>query len=648
MKYHQHCFIQKVLIFVFYAASTLVSITGLSLIFVFAIASPFNTVNTKTNIESIQVIGKKHQGINQQLASSEIIALDEQLNFSQTITEIINQVPGVDINGQGGLFQVYSIQGLSGARVQTQISGITLHSERRAGTSASFISPFLLNKVEVLKGASSTLYGSGAIGGIVQLSPRHFETIEFSSSLNIANNKTAQNIAWGNDNYSIALSKQSANNSKTTSGDTLNSHFHQTSATLIGNWQLSDHIQAKFLLLPSYGKDIGKVNNDDFINKKYTNYPEEKHLISQLALITNDWQANIAAHTQQLTTNVERFNKRKNTIDTESTDYNLNLATQWQFDNFSGQFGSDLQLRNNVKAIENQQSLVNNELLTGTNLFAQQFDSAVFSHLTIAMEKMSISSGIRFNHIKQKNKEVHSNNRFSDHEWTGFAKAFFPLTQNAQLSASISKGFRMASLSERFYSGSTARGETLGNLYLLPEKSTYYSATLSASQFKMTVYSNQIENYIERINLDENTRTYQNVLNGIIKGAEFSYHQQVNDQLAYRLYGDYIVGKTEHNDNLSGIPANKIQLILNYHENSWSAQLKLKHRFKKNNIARHEQTLGSTNIVSLHWLYEINNQWQFSLWADNLLNESYTLTTDKRSTLSSRRQIGLKIHWFGF
>ena len=646
MKKKQHKILHTITTLSIYTMSTMLSIMVLTLVSSIAGASPFNESKT-TEIESIQVIGKKHKLTSHSAATSEMVQLDEIERLSSSVTDIIKNLPGVDITGQGGLFQVFSIHGLSGARVQTQISGIPLHTERRAGTSASFISPFLIDSIEVIKGASSTLYGSGAIGGIAQITPLHFEALTLSTSFKHANNNFQQDIGWGNDHISIGVNHQQQNNGKTSQGNAINSQYQQTSASFLTHWTFNDDIKANFLIMPSYGKDIGKANNEDFLTKKFTIYPKELHILSQFSLIAPKWQSNIAVHQQSLDTYVERFNKRINTVNSHATDFSGNFSQQWEIDNYSGQWGVDQQYRNNVKAIESEQNLITNQSITGTNLLANQYDGALFSQGNIDLNKIQLSAGIRLNYVKQKNNQTTLHNTFSDRAWTGYSNISWRPSTDIYLIGSINKGFRFASLSERFYSGTTARGKTIGNINLAPETATNYQANIHYKNIQFSAFTNKINNYIERINIDENTRTYRNVYQATLKGASFNWHQQVTDSLNYRIMGDYIEGKNENGENLSGISANKIQLVADYQENHWHAQVILKHRFSKHSIAKGEQPLESANIISARATIDLPKQWQVSFTLDNLLNEAYTLTTDSKSSLSLERQFGITLSWQG-
>ncbi|MEM8995684.1 MAG: Plug domain-containing protein, partial [Acidobacteriota bacterium] len=127
--------------------------------------------------ERIDVTASRSVGetfVAETVAATEI-KVEERAAAPTTLTELVEGVAGVAENGQPGLFQVYSIRGVSRHRVLTLVSGMQITGERRAGVATSFIDPLLMGAVDVLRGPASTYYGSGALGGVVQIFPRRFE-----------------------------------------------------------------------------------------------------------------------------------------------------------------------------------------------------------------------------------------------------------------------------------------------------------------------------------------------------------------------------------------------------------------------------------------------------------------------------------------
>jgi iron complex outermembrane recepter protein len=94
--------------------------------------------------------------------------LDE--SKSNSLGETVNRLPGVQSSYFGPGVGRPIIRGLDGARVQVLSDGLgsgdvsTLSADH-----AVSIEPFLANQIEVLKGPATLLYGSGAIGGAVNV-----------------------------------------------------------------------------------------------------------------------------------------------------------------------------------------------------------------------------------------------------------------------------------------------------------------------------------------------------------------------------------------------------------------------------------------------------------------------------------------------
>ena len=72
-------------------------------------------------IEEVKVTGQRNV-LGQSLAlagTGESITGSEQVSFHRTAGDWLEVLPGVSLNGQGGLFQSYSVRGFSRWRVRT-------------------------------------------------------------------------------------------------------------------------------------------------------------------------------------------------------------------------------------------------------------------------------------------------------------------------------------------------------------------------------------------------------------------------------------------------------------------------------------------------------------------------------------------------
>ncbi|MFO7586994.1 MAG: TonB-dependent receptor, partial [Gemmatimonadota bacterium] len=86
--------------------------------------------------------------------------------------DLVQALPGVDINGVGANQQRPAIRGQRGQRILLLENGLRLNNARRQadfGELPSIIDINTVERVEVVRGPASVLYGSDAIGGVVNM-----------------------------------------------------------------------------------------------------------------------------------------------------------------------------------------------------------------------------------------------------------------------------------------------------------------------------------------------------------------------------------------------------------------------------------------------------------------------------------------------
>tara|TARA_B110000908_G_scaffold58107_1_gene70789 strand:- start:20056 stop:22482 length:2427 start_codon:yes stop_codon:yes gene_type:complete len=127
---------------------------------------------TSTNLNTVVVsAGKFEQKIEETTVSIEVIksSLIENKNTTN-IQSAIDQIPGVNItdgqaNIRGGSGWSYG----AGTRVQVLVDDLPLISGDAGQAQWSLIATENINQVEVIKGASSSLYGSSALNGVINI-----------------------------------------------------------------------------------------------------------------------------------------------------------------------------------------------------------------------------------------------------------------------------------------------------------------------------------------------------------------------------------------------------------------------------------------------------------------------------------------------
>jgi hemoglobin/transferrin/lactoferrin receptor protein len=83
--------------------------------------------------------------------------------------EALRGQPGLAVASDGAQGQNPVIRGLKRESIVLMVDGLRLNSAQPAGAIASFLSLPLAERVEVVKGPASVLYGTGALGGVVNV-----------------------------------------------------------------------------------------------------------------------------------------------------------------------------------------------------------------------------------------------------------------------------------------------------------------------------------------------------------------------------------------------------------------------------------------------------------------------------------------------
>jgi hemoglobin/transferrin/lactoferrin receptor protein len=89
-----------------------------------------------------------------------------------SIVDALERIPGISRTGDSPWAQDISIRGLSGPSVVVLINGKRINTATDMNARLGFINPADVERIEVLKGPVSALYGSGSTGGVVNIITR--------------------------------------------------------------------------------------------------------------------------------------------------------------------------------------------------------------------------------------------------------------------------------------------------------------------------------------------------------------------------------------------------------------------------------------------------------------------------------------------
>lgn len=100
---------------------------------------------------------------------------------SFTVADVLKFQPGVSMGGDGVWATNINVRGLSENRLVTLVDGNRVETATDLTASMSMVDVNDIERVEIIKGAQSSLYGSGAMGGIVNIITKegHFSSTPY-------------------------------------------------------------------------------------------------------------------------------------------------------------------------------------------------------------------------------------------------------------------------------------------------------------------------------------------------------------------------------------------------------------------------------------------------------------------------------------
>lgn len=129
--------------------------------------------------EIVVVAARRPQPTEDVVGTVSVIARPEIERLqAQDIRDLVRYEPGVTVTGDGARFGLdgFNIRGVQGNRIQVRIDGVPMPDGFSVGSFSNAgrdqIDPELVERLEILRGPASALYGSDALGGIVTVTNR--------------------------------------------------------------------------------------------------------------------------------------------------------------------------------------------------------------------------------------------------------------------------------------------------------------------------------------------------------------------------------------------------------------------------------------------------------------------------------------------
>jgi hemoglobin/transferrin/lactoferrin receptor protein len=199
----------------------------------------------------------------------EIVNKDDILNStSVSVPDALQNQPGIAIARDGIWGTDISIRGLSRQNIVTLVDGNRIETASNHAAALDLVDMYDIDKIEIIKGGISSLYGTGAEGGIVNITTKtgtYSDRLSLSGNLTTGYNSVNQggagylNLTSSSSNWYAKISGtlRSALNTKTPDGTLLNSQFSDDNLSADLGVKPADNQELLLKYQRFHGEDIG-------------------------------------------------------------------------------------------------------------------------------------------------------------------------------------------------------------------------------------------------------------------------------------------------------------------------------------------------------------------------------------------------------
>ena len=507
-----------------------------------------------------------------------------------------------------------------------------------------FLPPELIDTIQVNMGPASSLYGSGAMGGVMNVSLLNpTQTSVGVSASSMGNAREVSLKTPINEFTSLVGSIREASNGKSGDGTPLTTSFEQ-STFYVRNKSYVNDTEVSTEVLVSNGNDIGK-SSAFFPTSRVTHYPYDNHrLLNFRATTPNNWFLQTYAHQQEWASETLRDSGLKNTSDYSSMTIGGLVSRTSQSDRSTQRYGLDVTLRYGVDITETTaepeaEIASRNVVNDGT-----EWTAGLFWERTWYLNGLSLQGGFRADRAEAQ--VASSSTNHSDINLQ--LNANWQLTSAWDLTVELGSAYRLPTLSELYFEGETPRGRLLGNNALQSEETVGAQLTflydVGDTAFEVTAAANRVDRYIERILLSDGLESYRNLDSGDLWGIDGQISRR-NNNVKHMLSWQWQHGESSTGETIADLPPPSVRYATSWRRSRYALGMDLRYRFSRNRSGPGELALARAAIfgVSAEWM--INPEWTVKTSVTNSLNKNYRTSATLQAPFDMGRAINVKIDW---
>ena len=546
-----------------------------------------------------------------------------------SLTDLLGRVPGVQVarsGGRGGLPGIY-IRGTKSAQSLVLVDGQRMANATSADSNLHYLNIDQIERVEVLRGSRSVIYGSDAIGGVIQVFTRRgadqAPQLRLHSAIgSYGSSQNSVGVSGGDTqtrfNLSAALENTAGINRTTVSYPVDNDHdaYRNKSVSLNVSHTLSDSLEVGISAI----KNNGKTELDAMYGQKgYSDFDISSIASFVDAQLTERWNSRLElGHSEN----------REKTRDKLSPDiYSFNT------------YRNSLNWQNNL-TLDDKNSLIlgadayEDSVRSNTNFDKDsRWNRAAFIQHRFAGDYFSTELGLRHD----SNQQFGSNNTWS-------ASLTVPLNANNDVLLSYSEGFRAPTFNDLYY-------PDYGNPALKPEHSKSYevqwrSQLNDSSRLETSLYRTDIRDAI----VADTQWVQQNIGAARITGFESALQQEWFGWQSSLGIAIIDPRDRETGHTLSRRARRTLSLDLDRQFDQLGVGASWQAVSSSYNDEQNQQPIAGYGLLGVRGNWQVSPEVKLDLKLDNLLDKTFTralydYNANYYAYREERRTVQLAITW---
>jgi vitamin B12 transporter len=557
--------------------------------------------------QTVVVTAEKIERKSTETTSSVVVIDSEEIEESQAtnLTDLIESKSGlfVNTNGAYGKSSSLFLRGADSSFTLIVIDGVEYSDRSSVGGSSvlDHIDLSSVEKVEILKGSQSVLYGSDALAGVINITTRNPDGSKFAKG----------SLAYG------SYKNKRASFNTTNSGKKVNYSMGLSIHDVEG---ISSYNEDRTIMAEKDG-----YNNMTGTFRANTSFVKKDKL--EFILRGVKAESDFDAATSDKTDYVGRDSQVIANIN-----YQYKINEKWtpklkvshnKSDRLSNSFSLS-RLISKINKIELENPIVLNKSVTilngleyeKTNASINTVDNkklfesgAAFLDTHASILKLNLHGGLRWTKESNYNDQI---------VWK--AGASYPVLRKTNLKVNASTGFKSPSLYQLY--------SNFGNESLLPTKSESFDFSVEqyifSSKFEVTYFNDRYDNIVD---YDTVKSRYENISKANIEGIETNYFgewKSLDWKLGATLLRAINESAGKEGDYLPRRPREKYDLSLGYlvREN-FKSNVDFSYVGERENSDFDNIVLSSYFLIDLRMNYQFKNSDSISFKLGNLLDKSY-------------------------